>query len=37
MRRTANRTPAEAGFERATEPAPLKDRALEVLTQGGQL
>ena len=36
MRRTANRTPAEARFERATEPAPLKDRALELLTQGGQ-
>ena len=35
-RRTANRTPAEARFERATEPAPLKDRALELLTQGGQ-
>ena len=35
MRRTANRTPAEARFERATEPAPLKDRALELLTQGG--
>ena len=25
----------EARFERATEPAPLKDRALELLTQGG--
>ena len=35
-RRTANRTTAEARFERATEPAPLKDRALELLTQGGQ-
>jgi phage/plasmid-like protein (TIGR03299 family) len=34
-RRTANRTTAEARFERATEPAPLKDRALELLTQGG--
>jgi hypothetical protein len=31
-----NRTTAEARFERATEPAPLKDRALELLTQGGQ-
>jgi phage/plasmid-like protein (TIGR03299 family) len=36
IRRTANRTPAEARFERATEPAPLKDRALELLTEGGQ-
>jgi phage/plasmid-like protein (TIGR03299 family) len=35
MRRTANRTPAEARFERATEPAPLKDHAFELLTQGG--
>ena len=35
MRRTANRTPAEARFERATEPAPLKDCALELLTEGG--
>jgi phage/plasmid-like protein (TIGR03299 family) len=35
-RRTSNRTTAEARFERATEPAPLKDRALELLTQGGQ-
>jgi len=35
-RRTTNRTTAEARFERATEPAPLKDRALELLTQGGQ-
>ena len=34
-RRTSNRTSAEARFERATEPAPLKDRALELLTQGG--
>ncbi|MEZ5098694.1 MAG: DUF932 domain-containing protein [Thermoleophilia bacterium] len=30
-RRTAGRTLAEARFERATEPAPLKDRALELL------
>ena len=29
-------TPAEARFERATEPAPLKDRALELLIQGGK-
>jgi hypothetical protein len=35
MRRTGNRTPVEARFERATEPARLKDRALELLTQGG--
>ncbi len=35
-RRTTNRTTAEARFERATEPAPLKDRALELLTEGGQ-
>jgi len=35
-RRTAGRTPAEARFERATEPVPLKDRALELLSQGGQ-
>ncbi len=35
-RRTTNRTIAEARFERATEAAPLKDRALELLIQGGQ-
>jgi phage/plasmid-like protein (TIGR03299 family) len=34
-RQTAGRTHAEARFERATEPAPLKDRALELLTEGG--
>jgi hypothetical protein len=34
-RQTSNRTSAEARFERATEPAPLKDRALELLIQGG--
>jgi phage/plasmid-like protein (TIGR03299 family) len=34
-RRTSNRTSAEARFERATEPAPHKDRALELLTHGG--
>ena len=34
-RRTANRTTAEARFERATDAAPLKDRALEILTQEG--
>ncbi len=33
VRRTANRTPEEARFERATETAPLKDRALELLTK----
>jgi len=32
-RRTSNRTPTEARFERATEPAPLKDRALALLTE----
>ena len=31
IRRTAGRTPSEARFERATEAAPLKDRALELL------
>ena len=36
-RRTAGRTPAEARFERATEPQPLKDRALALLTEGGDL
>lgn len=34
-RRTSGRSPAEARFERATEPAPLKDRALALLTEGG--
>ena len=34
-RQTAGRTHAEARFERATEPQPLKDRALELLTEGG--
>ena len=34
-RRTAARTHAEARFDRATEPQPLKDRALELLTEGG--
>jgi len=34
-RQTAGRTHAEARFERATEPAPLKDRALELLAEGG--
>jgi phage/plasmid-like protein (TIGR03299 family) len=34
-RRTAGRTEAEARFERATEAQPLKDRALELLTEGG--
>jgi phage/plasmid-like protein (TIGR03299 family) len=33
-RQTVGRTHAEARFERATEP-PLKDRALELLTEGG--
>ncbi len=32
LRRTAARTTAEARFERATEPAGLKDRALALLT-----
>ena len=36
-RRTAGRTPAEARFERATEPQPLKDRALALLAEGGEL
>ena len=31
IRRTAGRTPSEARFERATDAAPLKDRALELL------
>jgi len=34
-RQTAGRTHAEARFERATEPQPLKDLALELLTEGG--
>ena len=34
-RQTAGRTHAEARFERATEPQPLKDPALELLTEGG--
>ena len=34
-RQTAGRTHAEARFERATEPQPLKDSALELLTEGG--
>ncbi len=34
-RQTARRTHAETRFERATEPQPLKDRALELLTEGG--
>lgn len=36
-RQTAGRTHAEARFERATEPQPLKDRALELLSEGGNL
>src|SRR5215211_5982928 len=36
-RQTATRTHAEARFERATEPQPLKDRALELLSEGGNL
>jgi phage/plasmid-like protein (TIGR03299 family) len=36
-RQTAGRTHAEARFERATEPQPLKDRALELLSEGGTL
>jgi hypothetical protein len=35
-RQTAGRSHAEARFERATEPQPLKDRALELLTEGGE-
>ena len=35
-RQTAGRSHAEARFERATEPQPLKDRALAVLTEGGE-
>jgi phage/plasmid-like protein (TIGR03299 family) len=34
-RQTAGRSHAEARFERATEPQPLKDWALELLTEGG--
>jgi len=34
-RQTPGRSHAEARFERATEPQPLKDRALELLTEGG--
>jgi phage/plasmid-like protein (TIGR03299 family) len=34
-RATAGRSHSEARFERATEPAPLKDRALALLTEGG--
>ena len=34
-RATAGRSHQEARFERATEPAPLKDRALALLTEGG--
>jgi phage/plasmid-like protein (TIGR03299 family) len=33
-RRTATRTHTEARFERATEPQPLKDTALQLLTEG---
>jgi len=36
-RATAGRSHQEARFERATEPQPLKDRALELLTPGGDL
>ncbi len=35
-RQTAGRSHAEARFERATEPQPLKDRALQLLTEGGE-
>ena len=34
-RQTPSRTHAEARFERATEPQPLKDAALQLLTEGG--
>jgi phage/plasmid-like protein (TIGR03299 family) len=34
-RRAVGRTQAEARFERATEAQPLEDRALELLTEGG--
>lgn len=36
-RATASRSHHEARFERATEPAALKDRALALLTEGGTL
>ena len=36
-RATAGRSHQEARFERATEPQPLKDRALALLTEGGDL
>lgn len=36
-RATASRSHYEARFERATEPAALKDRALALLTEGGTL
>ena len=35
-RQRGGRTEAEARFERATEAQPLKDRALELLTEGGR-
>jgi phage/plasmid-like protein (TIGR03299 family) len=35
-RQTASRNHAEARFERATEPQPLKDKALELLTREGR-
>jgi phage/plasmid-like protein (TIGR03299 family) len=35
-RQTTSRTQEEARFARATEPQPLKDRALELLTEGGE-
>ncbi|GIU94223.1 MAG: hypothetical protein KatS3mg012_0680 [Gaiellaceae bacterium] len=35
-RQRAGRTAAEARFERQTEPQPLKDRALALLTEGGE-
>jgi hypothetical protein len=34
-RQTRGRTHADARFERATEPQPLKDRALELLAEAG--
>jgi hypothetical protein len=34
-RQRAGRSEAEVRFERATEPQPLKDRALQLLTRGG--
>jgi hypothetical protein len=36
-RATASRSHQEARFERATEPAALKDRALALLAEGGRL